>query len=199
RDDDRDEVDPEQESDEGERDGHDDLEPADRILQVAELAHPFDPRARRQLHLLGDLALRLLNRASEIAVADAELDRQVALLAFAVDVGWARDELAGGALVEGNRREAVGSLDADAQILDRFRILPDLRREPYHDGKVPVAARLVEVAGRFAADGRSDRGIDVPGSKPITRRPRAIDFDLHRRLAERGEDGEIGNPRHRGS
>src|SRR5262249_60368864 len=93
----------------------------------------------------------------------------------------------------------VLSCPAEAQFLNRFRFLPELRREPYHDGKVPVAARLVKVAGRFAADGRSDRSVDVAGSKPITRRPRAIDLDLHRRLAERGEDGEIGNPRHRGS
>src|SRR5262249_60584462 len=93
------EIDPEQERDQSERDGHDDLEPADRILQIAELAPPFDPRARRQLHLLGDLALRLLDRAAEIAIADTELDRQVAFLAFAGDVGWARDKLDVGDLV----------------------------------------------------------------------------------------------------
>src|SRR5262249_50099179 len=137
----------EQESDQSKRDRHYDLEPADRILQVAELAHPFDPRARRQLHLLGDLALRLIDGAAEIAVAYAELDRQVALLAFAVDVGRAGDELDGGNLVERDLRGAVWSLDADAQSSGRFRVLSGLRREPYHDGEVPVAARLVKITG----------------------------------------------------
>src|SRR5205809_5715994 len=37
----------------------------DRVLQVAELADPFDARAGRQLHLLGDLLLRLLDRSEE--------------------------------------------------------------------------------------------------------------------------------------
>src|SRR5262249_56106542 len=94
------EIDPEQERDQSKRDRHYDLESPDRILQIAEFAHPFDPRARWQLHLLSDLALRLLDRAAKIAVAYAELDRQVTPLAFPVGGGGARDELEGGGLAE---------------------------------------------------------------------------------------------------
>src|SRR5207244_8702104 len=121
--------------DQRQRDRHHDPQSCDRILQIAEFADPFQPRAGRQFHLPGDLALRLLDGAAEIAVAYAELDRQVALLAFAVDVGRAGDELDVGDLVEGNLCDAVRSLSADAQILDRLRILSELRREPYHDGE----------------------------------------------------------------
>src|SRR5262249_56108039 len=110
----------EQESDQSKRDRHYDLEPADRILQIAELAHPFDPRARRQLHLLGDLALRLLDGAAEIAVAYAELDRQVALLAFAVDVGRAGDELDVCDLLDPNLRDPLPSFTPPAQLLEPF-------------------------------------------------------------------------------
>src|SRR5262249_36888756 len=60
-------IDPQQERDQGQRDGHHAPEASDRILQIAEFADPFEARARRQLHLLGDLALRLLDRAAEIA------------------------------------------------------------------------------------------------------------------------------------
>ena len=48
-------------------------------LQVFELAGPDDAVAYRQLHILGDALLRFGNRAAKIAVADAELHRNVAL------------------------------------------------------------------------------------------------------------------------
>ena len=149
------------------------------------------------MHLLGDLALRLLDRAAEVAVAHAELDRQIAFLALAIDIGGAGHELDVGDFVERDLGDAVRALRADAEVLDRFRVLPELRGEPHYDGEVPVAAGLVEVAGGFAADSRSNRGIDVARRETIARRARPIDLDLHRRLAERCEDGEVGYAGHR--
>src|SRR5262249_33025350 len=143
------EIDPEQKGDQSKRDRHYDLESPDRILQIAEFAHPFDPRTRRQLHLLSDLSLRLLDGAAEIAVAYAELEGQGWLRSLAVDVGGAGDELRLGALVERNLCIAVRSWSPGAKFLTRLGILSDRRREPYHDGEVPVAAGLVKVAGRF--------------------------------------------------
>ncbi len=56
-----------------------------------------------------------------------------------------------------------------------------------------VAAGLVEVAGRIAADRDPDGGVDVAGREAVTRRARPVDVDLHGRLTERGEHREIGD------
>ena len=54
--------------DQREADRDHDREPLDGVLQIAELADPFDARARRQLDLGSDLVLRFLDRAAEVAV-----------------------------------------------------------------------------------------------------------------------------------
>ena len=43
------------------------------LLQVAELADPFEPVAGRQLDLLGDALLRLEHGAAEVAAAHENL------------------------------------------------------------------------------------------------------------------------------
>src|ERR1700712_4560125 len=63
---------------------------------------------------------------------------------------------------------------------------------------MPVAAGLIEVAGRVAADRHLDGGIDVAGREPVTGGLGPIDIDLDGRLAERGEHREIGDPLHGG-
>src|SRR5262249_56829717 len=95
-----------------------DLAPSDRALRVADRASPFEPRAGRQVNVVGHLLLRLLDGAAEVAFAYAELDRQVALLALAVDVGRAGDEPYGRDLAQRDLRGAVRPVDADAQVLD---------------------------------------------------------------------------------
>src|SRR5262249_7032857 len=191
-------VDPQQQGDETERDRHDHLQAPDRILQIAEFADPLQPRSRRQLYLLGNLLLRLLDRAAEVTVAHAELDGQVALLSFAIDVRRPGDELDVRNLAERDLREAVGPLRNDPQILDRFDVLPELRRQSHHDGEMAVAARLVEIAGALPADCRLDRGIDVAGREADAGGPRSVDGDLYRRLAEPGEGRKIGDAGHGG-
>ena len=62
------EIEEQQHRDQREADRHHDRQPLDGVLQIAELADPFDPRSRRQLDLRGDLVLRFLDRAAEVAV-----------------------------------------------------------------------------------------------------------------------------------
>jgi hypothetical protein len=50
-------------------------------------AFPADVIAARQLHLFGDFGNGFFDRAAEIALADAVLDGDVTLIAFAVDFG----------------------------------------------------------------------------------------------------------------
>src|SRR5438105_7167567 len=97
--------------------------------------------------------MRFLDRAAENALAQLELDRQIAFLLLAIDVGRARDQLDRGQFAQGNLRDStIGISDADAQILDRLGALAEIRRQTNDDRKMPVAARLVEVAGGIAAD-----------------------------------------------
>ena len=52
-----------------------------------------------------------------------------------------------------------------------------LRRQPHQHGEVAVAAFLVEVARRLAADGRLDGGVDVAGRQAVARGALAVDVD----------------------
>src|SRR5205085_7718184 len=143
---DRVEVHPQQECNEGKTEGHYDLQPCNSVLQVAELTHPLQSRARRQHHLLGNLALRLLNGTAQIAVAYAELDGQVSLQLLAVDIGRSGNQLDRGHLPQGDLRHAIRTLHAYAEIGDGFGALPILRRKPHHNRKMSVAAGFEQVA-----------------------------------------------------
>ena len=57
--------------------------------ELAELAHPFQAVAGRQLHLLRDLMLRIGHRAAQVAPAHREFDGDVAFLVLAIDEGRA--------------------------------------------------------------------------------------------------------------
>src|SRR5262249_56423630 len=110
---------------------------------VPESAAPFEPRPRRQPHLPRDLGLGFLDRAAEIAVTYAELDRQVAFLLLAVDVGCARQQPHVGDLAQRNLCDAVRSLRADAKGVDGVRALPGPRRPGDPPPDVPGASRAV--------------------------------------------------------
>src|SRR5262249_236311 len=153
------------------------------VLQIAELADPFDARSRRQLHLRGNLVLRLPDRAAEIALAHREFDGQIALLLLAVDVGGARHQIDRGDFAGRNLPDrAALPGHANAQILDRLRTLAIFRRQPDDDREMPVAAGLVEVTSGIAADRDLDGGVDVAGRQPIARGAGAVDVDLDGRL-----------------
>ena len=77
-----------------------------------------------------------------------------------------------------------GPLRADAQILDGLRAFAIFRRQPHDDRKMPVAAGLVQIARAVAADGDTNRGVDIARRQAITRSARAIDIDLDGGLAQ---------------
>src|SRR5262249_16344520 len=154
----------------------------------AELADPFETRSRRQFYLCGDLVLRLLDGAAEVALAHRELDRQIAFLLLAIDVGGARHQIDRGDFADRNLRDAAALPGhTNAQILDRLRTLAIFRRQANDNREMPVAAGLVEVAGGIAADCDLDGSVDIAGRKPIARGAGAVDVNLDGRLAERGE------------
>ena len=144
-----------------------------------------------------DLLLRFPDRAAEVALAHRELDRQIALLLLAIDIGGARHQLDRGDLAQRNLRDgAVRPRRADPQVLDRLGALAIFRRQADDDRKMPVAAGLVEIAGGIAADRDLDGGVDVARRQPVARGLGAIDVDLDGGLAERGEHREIGDALH---
>ena len=152
--------------------------------------------------------LRLLDGAAEVAVAHAEFDRQIALLLFAINIGGAGQQIDRRDVGQGNLHQARpapapkgrnsdraggalsrarGILHRDLEVSDVLQAFPELRREAHDNREMPVAVRLVQIAGRVAADRHFDGRVDVAGAQPVTRGALAIDVDLHGRLAERGE------------
>ena len=71
--------------DQCDRQRHGHAQAAHRVLQVAELADPFQMIAAGQHHLGVHGTLRLEYRTAEIAAAHAELDRHIALLLLSID------------------------------------------------------------------------------------------------------------------
>src|SRR5262249_47017705 len=143
----------------------------------------------------GDLSLRLDHRAAQIAAANAEFDGNIALLLFAVDERRAGHQVDARDLTEGYLRDLVGDwiLNRDRQTSDRLYVLPIFRREPNDQGEVPIPSLSIGVAWGLAADGGLNRRIDVTGRQPITRGCLPVDIDAQRRLAQGGEDCEIGH------
>src|SRR5262249_24445627 len=151
--------------DEAQRDH--DLQTRDRVLQIAKLSDPFHAETRWQRHLGRNLLLRLLDGTAEIAVANAELDRQVTLLLLAIDIRCAGQQLDRGNVAQWNLHQAVRTLrraaggilaggvgvqsrsvrawHRDLQISNVLEALAVFRRETHHDREMPVAARLVEI------------------------------------------------------
>src|SRR5689334_1278887 len=62
---------------------------------------------------------------------------------------------------------------------------------------MPVAAVLVQIAGRLTADSRLYGCIDVPRREPEACRPGTIDIDADGRLSQRIEDRQVGDTRQR--
>src|SRR6185436_16692857 len=157
------------------------------------------PRARRQLDLVRDLFLRFLDRAAKVAVADRELDRQIALLLLAVDVGRARDQVDRGDLAERDLGDGAAlPCHADPQVMDGLGALAVFRSKPNDDREMPVAAGFIEIPGGIAADRDLDGGVDIAGRQAVARGTRPVDVDLDGRLAQRGEYRKVGDALHRG-
>src|SRR5579872_5997139 len=105
------------------------------------------------MNLAGDLLLRLPDGAAEIALAHRELDRQIALLLFPIDIGGARDEVDRGNLAQRYLRDrAVRAGRADPQVLNGLCAFAIFRCQADDDREMPVAAGFIEIAGGVAAD-----------------------------------------------
>ncbi len=86
-----------QQENEGQSDGHDDLETRSGAFEVLELAAPFDViAAGGQLDLLGDAPLRLGDEATKVPAADVALDDESPLAGFPHDLGRTFDHFHGG-------------------------------------------------------------------------------------------------------
>src|SRR6476660_436054 len=151
------------------------------------------------MNLARDLILRFPDGTAEIALAHRELDRQIALLLFPIDIGGARDEVDRGNLAQRSLRDrTVRTGRADPQVLNSLRAFAIFRCEAHDDREMPVAAGFIEIAGGVAADRHFDGGIDVSGGEAITGGLGAIDIDLDGGLAEGSEYRKIGNALHGG-
>ncbi len=148
-------------------------------------------------HLFGHLLLGLQHGAAQVASPDAELDGDVALLALAVDEG--RPRRVGDIRNVGQRNlddTPIRPRRADGDAADLLQAGAVLGIEAHHDREVAVAAGLIEVARRLAADGRLHGVVHIARGQAVAGGAVAVDGDLHRGLAERVEDGQVGDAGH---
>src|SRR5262249_5337313 len=140
------------------------------------------------LYLRSDPRLDFINRALQVSPADAEFNRDVTHIVFAVDerraslLGDFRKLLERDAL-------AIGRIDLD--VADRFKALAVLRQEAHDYIKTLFA---VEQLGHgLAADRRLRRRVYVVPRYAVARRFLSVDADQQVGLAEFPEDAEVGH------
>ncbi len=146
------------------------------------------------MHFLRNPALGLDYGAAKIAAANAELDRNVALLLLAVDEGRTRHQIDGRHLAQRYLCDLIGDwiLYRDGQATNRLYALPVFRRQSNNQREVPVAPLLIEIARSLSADGGLNGCIDVARGESITRGCLPIDVDTERRLPQRREYRKVG-------
>ena len=115
-------------------------------------AFPIDVVAARQLNLRVYLANGFLDRAAQVAAAHAVLDRNVALVSFAVDFGTA---VAFFDLAELRERNAFAGWGQQANVLDGFLRCAVLREVAQH--QVVSRLALQYLGESIASDGGLDR------------------------------------------
>src|SRR5262245_18665197 len=183
-----------QEEDDQDADGNGDRQPAQRLLQFLKLARYFVVVFGGQLYLRLDPRLDVFNRALQVSPSDAEFDRDVTLVVFAVNEGRAGLFVDLGQLFE---RDALALGRVDLDVADRFDALAKLRQESHDD--VESLFAVEKLSHRLAADGRLPRRVDVARQDAVARRLVPVGADQQVRLAEFEEDAEVGhagNPRH---
>src|ERR1700722_17684981 len=155
--------------------------------------------AARQGDLLSNLLLSFEYGAAEVASADAEFDRDVALLTFSVDERSARHKLDRGNIAQRYRHDtaASGVRRADRDAADCIEALAIFRGKPDDHRKIAVASFLIQITRCLPSYRGRNRRVDIAGSQPVASRPGSVDLNLDRRLTKRVEHGEIGDPRYR--
>ena len=163
------------------------------ILQIVELAGPEDLVAVRQLDRLGDALLGLGDRAAEVAAADAELDRNVALAALAVDEGSAGIERDIRQFAQ--RNVGVGARRASDRPTLTVRIASMLLR--YLGSSLTAKANCRSPSSTVVAvvppDRRLHHRVDVAGVEAVARGLFAVDLDVEIGLAQHMENAEVGD------
>ena len=139
--------------------------------------------ALRQLHAPVDSVLCFLHRPAEVTTPDAELDRQVPLVVFAIDVGGPRCHLYIRQIAEwyyspGRRldRNVLYALDAIA--ISRHQA----------DDEREVTFLLEYVGGGLSTNCGLHHGIDVTRRETVPSRAFAIDFHQNVGLTQLLED-----------
>src|ERR1700677_2584789 len=181
-----------QHKNEKQRDRHHDQQPLLGILEIVELTGPKDLVSVRELDGLGDAPLCLLDRTTQIAAANAELDRNEPLAALAIDersAGIERDvsQFAQRNIPVGARRGRISHRDGtngrNAGAV--FGVQPDRQVElsiPFEDG-----CRI------GAAECSLNHGIDVTGIETVAGGFFAVDLDVEIGLTEQVKYAEVGN------
>jgi hypothetical protein len=130
------------------------------LLQRFELARVLDAVALGQFDLGGHALLQFGDGAAQVALAHAELDRDVALVALVVDVGGTGVERDVGDVAQ--RHEGVGAARAgvaDAQVAHTLQVVPVGRKVAHR--QAVLAFTLQHRGGHGTAHGRLDGAVHV--------------------------------------
>src|SRR5262245_40452989 len=183
----------EQEEDDQDADRHGDLQAPQRLLQFLKLARDYVVIPGGNLYLRSDPRLGFINRALQVSPPDAEFDRDVTSIVFAVDERRAGLPCDFRKLLERDAL-AIGRIDLD--VADRFEALAVLRQEAHDYIKTLFAVE--QLRHGLAADRRLRRRVDVVRRYAVARRFLPVDADQQIRLAELPEDAEVGHAGNRG-
>ena len=172
--------------DEEDRDGNDQHEPRCGSLLALVFALPVDVVAGRQLDLCIDLLDRLFDGATKVAAANAVLDGDIALVAFAVNFGGA---IALFDLAKLRQRDAFTARREQADVFNRFFLVPELLLIAQHQ----VIARLAlqDLREGVAAHRGLDRILHVGDVDLVAGGLLAIHGDVQVRLAEHAKDPQV--------
>ena len=109
------------------------------MLQPVEFPRPFDAIAGRQADVPGNALLRLGDGTGKIAAANAEFNRNEALIAVTKDIGCPRVQRDGGQFAQGNIGIAARRrLSADLEVLDTVDVVPEFGRQTNGDVELPI-------------------------------------------------------------
>src|SRR5215471_4697743 len=144
-----------------------------------------------QLHILFDFVVGVGNRTLEIAIANTELDGNVAGIVFAIDIRGAG--LFGNVryIAQRNRSSTRGIYRDTA---DGVNVASELRQIADHH--IEAALTIEHLSDRLATDGSLNYAVDIIGKNAVACGPFAIDLNQQVRLAQFAEDSQVGNSRH---
>ena len=177
-----------------ERDRNNDRQPLLRLLQSIELTGPFDPITGRQLHVLADPRLRVLDRTGQVAAADTELDRNEPPVSLTENVGCAGFQVDRGDVAQRDIgiHPTIGR-NPNLDLANRVELGAKFRRKPYRNSELTIGFQ--HSRGNGASQCGLNHGINVGDVQPVARRFQPIDRDIQVRLSQNPKHAQIGNSR----